>query len=78
MGGAAGDTAFSVSVGSVLTHVESYSDDVERHGGVSDAAERRRLTHGQIKERTVEDTSETGRRQKLFHFISDTVFIKTP
>lgn len=57
---------------SVLTHVEGYSDDVERHGGVSDAAERRRLTDRQIEagregdrwterqDRKMRDTSVTG------------------
>ena len=71
----------------VLTHVQSDSDDVERHGGVSDTAERHRLrdrqadTGGQTarKEREMKDRSATeethtqkGRRQEtMFDFIRE-------
>lgn len=36
----------------VLTHVQGYSDDVERHGGVSDTAERHRLSDRQGDRKT--------------------------
>lgn len=51
----------------ILTHVQSYCDDIQRHGGVSDTAERDRLRDRQVRERQVRDGQaerQTGERDR--------------
>lgn len=45
----------------VLTHVQSYSDNVERHGGVSDTAERYRLRQTDTDRHRRTERTETKR-----------------